>query len=325
MHLHSVPILRGFTPARLMSLSFVLLLAGGCAKASAVAPLPSPQVIGGPGKGDGLFHQPRAITALADGSCVVIDRSGRVQCFDADGGVRTSFSLPEYSNGQPIDCTASPWGTLLVADTHYARVIEFTFEGVELRRIGVGSGLEIVRGIAVGLDETIYVADYGAEDRVHRFDRAGNHLGTLGRRGEGEGEFLRPEGLAIGEGGDLFVIDCGHHRVLRFRPDGTYVSTFGEFGDEDGHFTFPMDITATPDRTLYVVDFQGNRVQRFSADGTCLGVFGGAGYGKGRLATPRGVAVNQTDAGDRIYVADTNNHRVQSFLWPRTGKRARGG
>ena len=312
-------------PASLLLALLSPLLIVGCTPDSAVAPIPSSQVIGGPGKGDGRFHQPRAITVRADGLCVVIDRSGRIQQFDRDGKVRRSFALPEYSEGQPIDCTVSPWGTLLVADTHYSRVLEYDFDGVELRRFGDDVDLEIVRGIAVGPDETIYVADYGALDRVHRFDREGNHLGTLGRRGEGEGEFLRPEGLAVGEGGDLYVIDCGHHRVLRFRPDGSFVSSFGGFGDGEGQFAFPMDITATPDGTLYVVDFQGNRIQRFTPEGRCLGVFGGAGNEKGRLATPRGIAVNQTEAGDRLFVADTNNHRVQSFLWPKSGKRAHGG
>ncbi len=288
----------------------------GCSAADALPAAPSPFVIGGPGKGSGLFHQPRAIEALPDGSCVVIDRSGRVQRFDSEGRVLLSFRLPEFSEGQPIDLTLTPWGTLLVADTHYARIIEFDLEGSELRRIGEEDHLEIVRGITVGLDETIYVADYGTDDRVHRYDRAGNHLGTIGARGEGEGEFLRPEGLAIGEGGDLFVVDCGHHRVLRFHPDGTFVGEFGAIGEGPGQFLFPMDITAAPDGSLYVVDFQGNRVQRFGPDGTHLGSFGGPGHDPGHFATPRGIAVLPTENGHRLFVADTNNHRVQVFVWP---------
>ena len=84
-----------------------------------------------------------------------------------------------------------------------------------------------------------------------------------------------------------------------------------------------MDITCAPDGTLYVVDFQGNRVQRFTTDGACLGALGGAGREPGRLATPRGVAVTFEPAGHRLYIADTNNHRVQVFVWPGTkGARA---
>jgi len=312
----------------LLLLLSILLLIGGCSPSGDVPALPDPLIVGGPGKGDGLFHQPRAITALADGSCVVIDRSGRVQRFDPSGLVAASWSLPEFSRGQPIDVTASPWGTLLVADTHYARVLEFDLDGVEIGRFGEDLDLEIVRGIAVGNDGSIYVADYGELDRIHRFDRSGRYLGTIGQRGEGEGEFLRPEGLAIGSNGDLFVVDCGHHRVLRFSPQGEHRGTIGEIGSGPGQFLFPMDITSAPDGSLYVVDFQGNRVQRFDDEGNHLGTFGGAGTEPGRFATPRGVTVHAEADGHRVYVADTNNHRIQIFLWPDSAaapRAARGG
>lgn len=302
------------TPCSLLVILCSLLT--GCGGPAGVAPFPDPIVIGAPGKGDGLFHQPRAIEAISDGSCVVIDRSGRIQRFDENGKILLTWRLPEFAEGQPIDCTETPWGTLLVADTHYARILEFALDGTELRRIGEDAGLEIVRGIAVGEGDVIYLADYGAEDRIHRFDREGRHLGTIGERGDGEGQFLRPEGLAVGPDGTLFVVDCGHHRVLRFRPDGTFIGSFGEFGEGPGQFLFPMDITAAADGTLYVVDFQGNRVQRFSADGVPLGTRGGAGHEPGRCATPRGVAVRAAAGNHRVFVADTNNHRVQVFDWP---------
>lgn len=301
---------------RIALLALLALALPGCTAGASLPPAPDPLVIGGPGKGDGHFHQPRAVEALPDGSCVVIDRSGRIQRFDPAGRVALSWRLPEFAEGQPVDLTLSPWGTLLVADTHYHRVLEYDTDGNELRRIGESDGLELVRGVAVGHDGTIYAADYGEQDRIHRFDRDGRHLGTIGARGEGEGEFLRPEGLAIGEGGDLFVLDCGHHRVLRFRPDGAYVAAFGSLGAEPGHLLFPMDIAAAPDGTLYVVDFQGNRVQRFTPEGELLGGYGGAGTEPGRFATPRGVAVLATAAGHRLWIADTNNHRVQAFDWP---------
>jgi len=298
--------------------ALLLNIAVGCTSDDGTSPLPDPLVLGGPGKGIGSFHQPRAITLLSDGTAVVIDRSGRLQTFDPDGRFRTSWRMPEIEEGQPIDCAATPWGTILVGDTHYARLIEFTPDGRELRRFGEDLDLEIVRGVAVGRDGTIFVADYGERDRIHRFERDGRYLGFFGRRGDGEGELLRPEGLAVGEDGDLYVVDCGHHRVLRFRADGTFVASFGGIGEQEGSFLLPMDITAAPDGSLYVVDFQGNRVQRFTSDGRFLGACGGPGTGSGRLATPRGVEVRAEREGHRVVVADTNNHRIQSFIWPDT-------
>ncbi|MFQ5653887.1 MAG: NHL repeat-containing protein [Planctomycetota bacterium] len=272
-------------------------------------------VIGGPGRGEGYFHQPRAVEALPDRSVVVVDRSGRIQRFAADGDVLCSWLLPEWSQGQPIDLVRTPWDTLLVADTHYRRILEYALDGEEVGRIGEEQGLEVVRGIAVGKDDVIYLADYGAEDRIHRFGRDGRYLGAIGSRGDGPGQFLRPEGITVGEGGDIFVADCGHHRIIRFTPEGELVLTFGRFGSAPGEFRYPFDIARGSADTLYVVDFQGNRVQRFTPDGGLLGVAGGPGREPGRFATPRGVAVLPEEEGDLVFVADTNNHRVQRFRW----------
>ncbi len=271
--------------------------------------------IGAPGMGQGHLHQPRAVEVLpADGSCVVIDRSGRIQRYSERGEILDAWFLPEWRDGQPIALTLSPWGTLLVSDTHYHRILEYDLDGGELRRFGTGVGLELVRGIASG-DDIIYVADYGAEDRIHRFDRAGRHLGSFGRRGDGPGEFLRPEGLALGADGHVFVADCGHHRILRFSPAGDFVAAFGGAGSGPGSFLFPFDVAAGSADTLYVVDYKGSRVQRFTADGRFLGAAGGAGLEPGRFAAPRGLAVRADPAGDIIWVADTNNHRLQRFRW----------
>lgn len=301
-----------------VALTVLALLSSGCPAASGVRPARGAQGVGHAGRGDGALYQPRGIEALPDGGCLVIDRSGRVQRFDVNCAFAASWWLPEWAEGQPTDLCLTPWGTVLIADTHYARVLEYDLSGREVRRLGVDAELGLVRGVTVGLDGTIFVADYGALDRVHRFGRDGRHLGTFGSSGEGPGQFVRPEGITTGIDGDIYVVDCGNHRVQRFTPHGEFVASFGSVGDDLGQFMFPFDIATGHGGCLYVVDYRGARVQRFTAEGEPTGWVGGAGAEMGTFATPRGIAVLPQADGDRVFVADTNNHRVQRFRWEST-------
>ncbi len=61
--------------------------------------------------------------------------------------------------------------------------------------------------------------------RIHRFTLDGEPLGTLGRGGEGPGEFSQVRGMLALEGGDVVVLDTGVRRLTRFGPDGTLLGT----------------------------------------------------------------------------------------------------
>ena len=54
----------------------------------------------------------------------------------------------------------------------------------------------------------------------------------------------------------------------------------------------------------------GNRIQKFTSDGVYLTQWGTQGTGDGQFNNPAGVAV---DASGNVYVADTDNNRIQVF------------
>jgi hypothetical protein len=83
---------------------------------------------------------------------------------------------------------------------------------------GPGEFTEI-KGLNVGSDNTIYVADSGwVNDRIQYFTADGSYLGMWGEPGIGAGEFDRVVGVAAHpDGARVYTIEAGANRVQYFR------------------------------------------------------------------------------------------------------------
>ncbi len=79
-----------------------------------------------------------------------------------------------------------------------------------------------VAGIAQDSRGRILVADrQGAHFKV--FDPSGAYLATVGRRGEGPGEFAVPSDISVGPGDSVFVRDSERGLISVFSPDYDWV------------------------------------------------------------------------------------------------------
>ncbi len=98
-------------------------------------------------------------------------------------------------------------------------------------------------GLAVTSDGTLFVRS-DTPPFVAMFDGAGNHVRTIGREGDGPGEFRTA--TAHGWVADtLWIINWVPPRISRFRFDGTHVSTVRlEPIDYGGPLSGPQSITA---------------------------------------------------------------------------------
>lgn len=140
------------------------------------------------------------------------------------------------------------------------------------------------------------------------FDSGGNLLTTWGT-----GLLLDAHGIYISPSDEVFLIDRDAHEVLKFNTEGKVLLRLGTRGTAalQAPFNHPADVAVSSTGDIYVADGYGNsRVHRFSADGRHLGSWGSPGAGPGQFTTPHGVWV---DSGDRIYVCDRENNRVQLF------------
>lgn len=316
----------------------VLLALPGCTGGRDEFPVEA--VVGGPGRVDGRFVSPRAVAFdRRSGEICVVDRSGRIQRFaPADGGggpgsgsspprwtFQGAWYLEEYRNGQPTGLCFDREGRLLVADTHYQRILRYDPEtGLLLEswgRPGSGPGeFTQVRDVVQDSAGAIYAGDYGGPiDRIQKFDGEGNFLLQFGSRGSGPGQFRRPQGLAVARDRSgretLLVADSCNHRVQRFGLEGEFIVQWGTLGDGPGEFKYPFGVAAEegPGGDIFVVEWSNNRVQRLDSEGRFRGFWGGPGREPGRMATPWDVA---RAPDGRLFVADFGNDRIQVFRWP---------
>jgi tripartite motif-containing protein 71 len=147
----------------------------------------------------------------------------------------------------------------------------------------------------------------------------------IGRRGEG---VLRsPEAIAIGPGGRVYVADQFSHTVQVFSASGHFQTEWGSFGSRGGQFGAVGGLAVDSHGDLYLVDSSNDRVEKFSAAGGFIASWGSPGSGLGQfdfgagrgpdMPPGGGIAVN----GPYVYVADTQNNRIERFALDGSGAR----
>lgn len=294
-----------------LAIALLVTIAAGCDR-PALSPNNVVRVFGGAGRGPGAFAYPRAIARAPDGRIYVVDKSARVQRFDADGTFETLWTMPDYAAGKPVGLTVHPDGRVFVADTHYHRVVVFGSDGMELARFGeagTGDGQFVwPTDVAIDADNFIYVSEYNGNDRITKWSPTYEFVSVV-VAGEVAGRPMRrPAALAIDRQQTLWVADACNHRILRFDLDGNLLVAFGEMGRQPGQLRYPYDIDIDPDGNVLVCEYGNCRLQWFDAQGRSLRVWGGPGRRVGQLNSPWGVFCSPDG---RVYVLDSLNARVQ--------------
>lgn len=269
-------------------------------------------IFGDTGLGPGQFVYPRALAVAPDQKIYVVDKTARIQRFSERGDYELHWQLPEWQAGKPTGLTVDKAGRVLVADTHYHRVVIYDPDGKELDRFG-SEGTQVGQfglptRVAVDDEGCYYVSEYGGNDRITKFSPRFEPLLAFGTPDSGDSALQRPQALLFDEHQELWVADACHHRVCRFDRQGKLLSTFGRMGRAAGQLQFPYDLALCQDGTLLVAEYGNNRVQHFDRQGRSLGIWGRAGRKPGELSAPWGVAVGPNRW---IYVLDSGNNRIQ--------------
>ncbi|MBI2565559.1 MAG: 6-bladed beta-propeller [Candidatus Schekmanbacteria bacterium] len=257
----------------------------------------------------GALAQPVAV-AVADDRMAIADAGcGCVHVFDL--AKKTSYLVRNGGGAELLSPVGVALGSrgLWIADSARRAVFLIDPHGKTLQTI---PELERPTGLAWdAAGSRLFIAETLAH-RVCAFTEQGGRLLCFGARGREPGDFNYPTHLTFAEGpGLLLVTDAMNFRVQAFRASGELAFALGKAGNGSGDFSHPKGVAVDPDGNIYVVDALFDRVQIFDHSGRLLLGLGGAGAGPGQFWLPSGIAFH----GNRFFVADTHNGRVQVFRY----------
>src|SRR6516225_6755385 len=84
----------------------------------------------------GWLHKPRVAAFDASDRLYVADLTDRIQVFDREGHYLRGWRTPEFNVDGPSGLTIDRIGRLLVADTHFYRVLVYSPSGELMFQIG---------------------------------------------------------------------------------------------------------------------------------------------------------------------------------------------
>jgi DNA-binding beta-propeller fold protein YncE len=169
-----------------------------------------------------------------DGDLYVADfYNQRVQHMTPDGrfirqwGQTREDGASPGSFNYPTDVALGPDGTLYVADGYNDRIQAFAADGTYARRWGGPFGMNIygpfngwfstVSSVAVDGAGNVFVADF-YNHRVQKFISDGHFLTAFKQRGDGAGEMIFRNAIAMAPNGFVFVADFGNNRIQKWAP-----------------------------------------------------------------------------------------------------------
>ena len=131
------------------------------------------------------------------------------------------------------------------------------------------------------------------------------YASEFGSEGSGDGQFKEPYGVAIGAGGDIFVLDDGNDRVEKFNEAAEYLGQFGEKGSGDGQLQAPDAVAVNSKGDVWVVNAGNERIEEFNENGEFLRT-----AGEGIIGYAEGIAI---DRSGRIWVSVTYGGHLAVF------------
>ena len=182
-------------------------------------------------------------------------------------------------------------------------------DGATLTAPGSGAGRGGTFGrptdVAFDLQGDIFVADGYTNSRVAKFNKDGDFVKSIGKRGNQPGEFSTPHTIANDAKGNIYVGDRGNSRIQVFDPELNPVRIISNVRSPWGICITPPN--AQGQQFLFSAD-AGGKIYKTDLDGKLLGWFGSTGKRVGDFYWVHQMhCINENE----IITGEAQNWRVQ--------------
>ena len=295
---------------------------------------------GVPGNDSKHFKNPNDVAVTPTGRLIVSDTGNhRVQVFEPDG----TFAFTIGTTGQPgSDNThlTVPWGVgtdndgnIYISDQLNHRIQIFDPNGSYLSTIGSTQGngnyqFDCPHGLYVSLSKDVYIADT-QNHRVQMFQYTSGlnwaynfTIGITGVSGSDNTRLTGPTDVSVDSSGMVYISDA-KNRVQIF-ADKNYSGTIGIStvpGADNSHLNGPFGVAVSSAKRVFISDMLGSGMGRIQVYDSALKYVQTIGSSHWTNLAPAGASNSAfknctgvtADSSGRIYVSDSNNHRVQIF------------
>jgi DNA-binding beta-propeller fold protein YncE len=280
----------------MLRLSVLLACWLGCGALAAAEP-----VLTFLGASTAALENPHDLKLSPDGRYLFVADVGnnRVAILDAESlEFRGEFGADHQSGTHDVDFDAR--GRAYVADTHNNRVLIYSLDGFDARRVGeLGERIRGPEGVLAHPNGRIYVAGAWSGNLVAYEDgRVVAELGGLSS----------PHDVELARNGDIWLADAGNDRLLLLSPD---LEIRAELGGKKYDFNGVRYLDLTPQGMIVAADKNNHVVKFIDASGDLLLTLGNGRAGKGvnRFTTPEGVELRDSI----LWLSDSGNDRIVKY------------
>jgi sugar lactone lactonase YvrE len=245
------------------------------------------------------LNSPRGVAVGPDGNIYVAETDGNRIRKVTPGGVLTTLAGSgtagstdgigtSASFNSPRGVAVDRNGDIYVADCNNNRIRKVTPGGVvttlagsgtagSANGIGGAASFNSPKGISIGPDRTIYVAD-SSNNLIRKITRAGDVTTFVGIGGT---EFNDPQGISVDSSGNVFVADTVNNLIRKVSPGGVITTLAGSGNDvwADGigtaaSFNRPSGLAFGPDGSIYVADTNTHSIRKIHSGLSSLNMTG---------------------------------------------------